>query len=162
MKKLHLKIFFWIALGALPFAVVYTYLGDQAIYQNSPHLSTVWNKTNPILFIEQNSPLQQNFRVLREGLDRVDVRLQTGAGKYKWSIKKDPLSKESIEDGNFIGNEFQNYDFVSFKFTNSLDEYIGQELWLSIERIDGSLEQGVAAFKSLDNSIVFQVYYRSK
>ena len=152
-----------IALGAFPFVVAYSYISEQMPYKNSPHLSTLWNKGDAELFIEENTPLRQKFTVSGPGLDRLDVRLAKGDGKYTWSIKKDPLSKESIDAGVFKGGDVQNYDFISLKMAEPLNEYVDQELWLLIERTDQSKEQGVAAFLSENSEdIVFQLYYRRK
>lgn len=155
---------FYALLAVLPFSLTYQYLNDAFIYQNSPHLSTVWDKSDPMIDITKNKPLRQVFEVSENGLDKIDIRLRKGAGQYRWSIKKDPSSEESIETGNFTGNHVQNYDFLSLKFEEALDAFVGQTLWLVIERRDQRDTPSVSAFTVMDapDTVVFQLYYNKQ
>lgn len=164
-KKLALII--GILLTLIPAGIVWVYWQDALQYQNSPHVTTLWDKNDPLLYLNPKDVIRQSFEVTQDGLTKITVRLESGAGQYQWSVQRSlpvdeqpspdgsqalPSLAEPLYSGDFNGRDVQNYDFISLLLPPSLLQ-AGNEYWLEIVRADNSNEEskGIAIFQTAND-----------
>lgn len=177
-KKLALIV--GILLTLIPAGIVWVYWQDALQYQNSPHVTTLWDKNDPLHYLNPKDVIRQSFEATQDGLTKITVRLESGAGQYQWSIKKNSLADEQLSPnqplyyGYFNGADTQNYDFVHLLLPTDVIKKSG-EYQVEISRTDKSKERGIGLLQTESNypngeqfindqpqstDLVFQLYYK--
>lgn len=178
MNRKHYIFALLILLAIIPAGIVWTYWQDALQYENSPHISTFWDKNEPVPYLDDKSSVRQSFVPVRTGLSKITLQVASGKGEYQWSIKKS-LTDEALYSNSFKGNIVQNYAYVDLQIPGEIAARLipGNEYWLELKRVDQSpsgSSQGIGLFqtqnnyeggtlfvadKPLNNDLVFQLYY---
>ncbi len=163
MYKKALIISTFIFLAILPAGMVWCYWQDALNYQNSPHINTIWDQSEPKVRITKQTPLRQDFKVEKTGLAKISLMIESADSEYQWQIKE-VGGLYPIYMSTFNGRDVQNYDFLELKLNPNYFQTANQEYTLEITRLDEDNTPGIGVFKSAVPyqgvpSIVFQLYY---